>query len=159
MQVWGWRIPFLLAFFTALLGFYLRMGLPEPKAFLHAARAEKQLMASQAAADGASAAETDKASTDGDASVKGSADGDLAAASSRDLAEESFEAAALQDEGALTRFHGNVHGIKVRRACSYGAGWLPHRRGLADCRPAPPCPSTLCRSSPSSACCATTPWA
>lgn len=30
MLVWGWRIPFLLAFFTAILGFYLRLGMPEP---------------------------------------------------------------------------------------------------------------------------------
>ena len=28
----SWRIPFLLAFVTALLGYYLRAGLPEPKA-------------------------------------------------------------------------------------------------------------------------------
>ena len=52
MQVWGWRIPFCLAFLTALLGFYLRAGLPEPKAFLNAARAEKEYEAKQAMADG-----------------------------------------------------------------------------------------------------------
>ena len=42
MQVWGWRIPFLLAFGTALLGYWMRLGMPEPKAFLAAARAEKE---------------------------------------------------------------------------------------------------------------------
>lgn len=52
MLVWGWRIPFLLAFCTAILGYYLRSGLPEPKAFLRAARAEKELEATAAAADG-----------------------------------------------------------------------------------------------------------
>lgn len=41
MLVWGWRIPFLLAFLTAILGFVLRLGMPEPKAFLAAARAAK----------------------------------------------------------------------------------------------------------------------
>lgn len=43
MQVYGWRIPFLLAFCTAVLGYWLRAGLPEPKTFLAAARAEKEL--------------------------------------------------------------------------------------------------------------------
>lgn len=35
-QVWGWRIPFALSFFTALMGAYLRQGMPEPHAFLEA---------------------------------------------------------------------------------------------------------------------------
>lgn len=55
MQVWGWRIPFLLAFGTAILGFYLRSSLPEPKAFLRAARLEKELEAKQQMADGEAA--------------------------------------------------------------------------------------------------------
>lgn len=42
MDIWGWRIPFFLAFFTALLGFWLRRGMPEPHAFLEAARRERQ---------------------------------------------------------------------------------------------------------------------
>lgn len=54
MQVWGWRIPFLLAFSTALLGYFMRRGMPEPKAFLAAARAEKEEEAASAAADGES---------------------------------------------------------------------------------------------------------
>lgn len=41
MLIWGWRIPFLCAFVTAILGFVLRLGMPEPHAFLAAARAEK----------------------------------------------------------------------------------------------------------------------
>jgi MFS family permease len=53
MLVWGWRIPFLLAFFTAVLGFVLRLGMPEPKAFLAAARAEKALLEGGAATTGA----------------------------------------------------------------------------------------------------------
>jgi hypothetical protein len=38
MLEWGWRIPFLCASATALLGAVLRRGMPEPKAFLNAAR-------------------------------------------------------------------------------------------------------------------------
>lgn len=41
MKIWGWRIPFILAFFTALMGYYLRRGMPEPHAFLEAARKER----------------------------------------------------------------------------------------------------------------------
>lgn len=52
MQVWGWRIPFCLAFGTAILGFYMRKGLPEPKAFLNAARAEKEAETKTAMVDG-----------------------------------------------------------------------------------------------------------
>ena len=44
MLIWGWRIPFLLAAGTAVLGYFLRRGLPEPKAFLAAARAEKKAL-------------------------------------------------------------------------------------------------------------------
>lgn len=40
MEVWGWRIPFILAFFTAVLGIWMRRGMPEPHAFLEAARRE-----------------------------------------------------------------------------------------------------------------------
>lgn len=43
MLVWGWRIPFLIAFLTALLGFALRRGMPEPHAFLEAARSQRAL--------------------------------------------------------------------------------------------------------------------
>jgi MFS family permease len=39
MLEWGWRVPFLCAFATALLGAGLRRGMPEPHAFLEAARA------------------------------------------------------------------------------------------------------------------------
>lgn len=42
MHVWGWRIPFLCAFAAAMLGAFLRRGMPEPHAFLAAARAEKE---------------------------------------------------------------------------------------------------------------------
>lgn len=52
MQVWGWRIPFCLAFLTAILGYWLRAGLPEPKTFLAAARAEKEAEAKAAMVDG-----------------------------------------------------------------------------------------------------------
>lgn len=52
MQVYGWRIPFLLAFGTAVLGYWLRAGLPEPKTFLAAARAEKELEEKAKMADG-----------------------------------------------------------------------------------------------------------
>lgn len=52
MQVWGWRIPFLLAFGTALLGYWMRLGMPEPKAFLAAARAEKEADTKVAMVDG-----------------------------------------------------------------------------------------------------------
>ena len=45
LLIYGWRIPFLLAFGTAMLGFVLRRGMPEPKAFLAAARAEKEAAA------------------------------------------------------------------------------------------------------------------
>lgn len=52
MQVWGWRIPFCMAFVTALIGYQLRAGLPEPKAFLNAARAEKKAKEAEDAANG-----------------------------------------------------------------------------------------------------------
>jgi len=38
MLTWGWRVPFLCAFATALLGAALRRNMPEPHAFLTAAR-------------------------------------------------------------------------------------------------------------------------
>ncbi|GBF92045.1 hypothetical protein Rsub_04392 [Raphidocelis subcapitata] len=38
MLEWGWRVPFLAAFGTALIGAVLRRGMPEPHAFLAAAR-------------------------------------------------------------------------------------------------------------------------
>jgi MFS family permease len=41
MLAWGWRVPFLCAFTTALLGAALRSTMPEPKAFLTAARLAK----------------------------------------------------------------------------------------------------------------------
>ncbi|KAI7836371.1 hypothetical protein COHA_009764 [Chlorella ohadii] len=41
LQVWGWRIPFALSFVTALLGAYMRQGMPEPHAFLEAMRAAR----------------------------------------------------------------------------------------------------------------------
>lgn len=43
MLIWGWRIPFVLATFTAVLGIWMRRGMPEPHAFLHAARAQKRV--------------------------------------------------------------------------------------------------------------------
>jgi hypothetical protein len=48
MLEWGWRVPFLCAFATALLGAALRRGMPEPHAFLEAARAASKARASQA---------------------------------------------------------------------------------------------------------------
>jgi len=36
MDVWGWRIPFLIAFFTALIGWYIRRKLPESAEFVKA---------------------------------------------------------------------------------------------------------------------------
>jgi len=39
MLEWGWRVPFLCAFAAAMLGAVLRRGMPEPHAFLAAARA------------------------------------------------------------------------------------------------------------------------
>jgi len=56
MLIWGWRIPFCLAFGTAILGYWLRAGLPEPKAFLNAARAEKEAEAKAQMADGQASA-------------------------------------------------------------------------------------------------------
>ena len=44
MLIWGWRIPFILASLTAILGYFLRRGMPEPAAFLAAARAEKKTL-------------------------------------------------------------------------------------------------------------------
>lgn len=41
MLNWGWRVPFLCASATALLGAFLRKGMPEPHAFLTAARLAK----------------------------------------------------------------------------------------------------------------------
>ena len=38
MLEWGWRIPFLCAAVTAVIGSALRRNMPEPKAFLKAAR-------------------------------------------------------------------------------------------------------------------------
>lgn len=53
MQVWGWRVPLLLAAVTALIGYWLRTGLPEPKTFLIAARAEAEAQGKAAMVDGA----------------------------------------------------------------------------------------------------------
>ncbi|KAI8467401.1 MAG: major facilitator superfamily domain-containing protein [Monoraphidium minutum] len=55
MLNWGWRVPFLCASATALLGAFLRRGMPEPHAFLAAARAAR-LEAERAAAGGAAPA-------------------------------------------------------------------------------------------------------
>ncbi|KIZ00773.1 Alpha-ketoglutarate permease [Monoraphidium neglectum] len=58
MLNWGWRVPFLCAAATALLGAALRRNMPEPHAFLEAARLQKRLasgggVAADAAEDGA----------------------------------------------------------------------------------------------------------
>jgi hypothetical protein len=42
MLSWGWRVPFLCAFATALLGAALRRRMPEPHAFLEAARRARE---------------------------------------------------------------------------------------------------------------------
>jgi hypothetical protein len=41
MMEWGWRVPFLCASATALLGAALRKNMPEPHAFLSAARQQR----------------------------------------------------------------------------------------------------------------------
>ena len=50
MLEWGWRIPFMCAAATAVLGAALRRSMPEPKAFLKAARLQN-LEAGRAAVD------------------------------------------------------------------------------------------------------------
>jgi hypothetical protein len=41
MLEWGWRVPFLVAGFTAFIGYYIRRGLPEPAAFVNAKKEEQ----------------------------------------------------------------------------------------------------------------------
>ncbi|PSC68521.1 Alpha-ketoglutarate permease isoform B [Micractinium conductrix] len=104
LLVWGWRIPFLLAFVTALLGYYLRAGLPEPKAFLNAQRAEKKRIEKEAMANGEAVGDMAHAvSTKSMASIKSEDSG----VDGESLAEEAYE--APEEEGALTKLHGHHH--------------------------------------------------
>ncbi|KAL4444980.1 hypothetical protein ABPG77_004030 [Micractinium sp. CCAP 211/92] len=96
MQVWGWRIPFCLAFLTAMLGYWLRRGLPEPKTFLAAVRSEQEGVSKAAMVNGEHA---DSSKNDETASVSGSV------ASSSDLSEEAFS--TYEPDGPLSWFHGN----------------------------------------------------
>lgn len=104
MQVWGWRIPFCLAFLTAILGYWLRAGLPEPKTFLAAVRSEKEGAAKAAMVNGDQPESPSSSKDDEAASVAGSV------ASSSDLSEEAFS--TYEPDGPLSWFHGN-HASKI----------------------------------------------
>ncbi|KAL4447988.1 hypothetical protein ABPG75_005207 [Micractinium tetrahymenae] len=117
MQVWGWRIPFCLAFAAAILGYWLRRGLPEPKTFLAAARSETEGANKVAMANGELSQSPSSAKEDDAASVAGSV------ASSSDLSEEAFS--TYEPDGPLSWFHGN-HSSKASGA----AGCVPILRLL-----------------------------
>jgi len=42
MLVWGWRIPFIISSLTAIMGYFMRLGLPEPPAFIKAVEEEEK---------------------------------------------------------------------------------------------------------------------
>jgi MFS family permease len=109
MLAWGWRIPFLCAFVTALLGAALRSTMPEPKAFLTAARLAKL----RSTADGGDAA--DKAVGSCDPSTL---DMDVEVATNKDPLEKVRPSAtrAWQRQcggrpcmGGLTHAHASTH--------------------------------------------------
>lgn len=152
MLSWGWRIPFLLAAGTAVLGYFMRRGLPEPKAFLAAARAERAA---------AAAAATEAPATDGgvtaSVSIASPADakagkGAVAAADSSVGAGDA-EDAVDGEAGALSALRGNCHSkVRAREGwCGPGArggGYKPNpSEGLCP-NPGPMHADARCRWDP-----------
>ena len=114
MLRWGWRVPFLCAFATALLGAFLRRGMPEPHAFLTAARAARARHGDGDAKAGATAtghpASTTK-DTDGGGDTASRATGSMAP-SERGYGDDDLEPEDLEEvvepKGALAALHGSA---------------------------------------------------
>ncbi|KIY99354.1 Putative proline/betaine transporter [Monoraphidium neglectum] len=98
MFEWGWRIPFLLAAFSAVLGYFMRRGMPEPTTFLEA-------YAKDRAAEGGEAGEPDaKLEISDKAATKNLDDAASQASTSQADAEEEVEA---KQKGVLAVLHGH----------------------------------------------------
>jgi hypothetical protein len=108
MLTWGWRIPFFCAFLTALLGAFLRRSMPEPHAFLTAARlankAATEANGGSAADDGAPSVYA-PSSKDMDVEVA-HADGRAPSTKANTDADEDDESVP---EGALEVLHGHAN--------------------------------------------------
>ena len=52
MLEWGWRLPFLAAGVTALIGYWMRRGLPEPQTFIKAKQEDEAAEAQEGAEHG-----------------------------------------------------------------------------------------------------------
>jgi hypothetical protein len=63
MFEWGWRIPFLLAAFSAVLGYFMRRGMPEPTTFLEAYAKDRAAEGGEAGEPDAKLEISDKAAT------------------------------------------------------------------------------------------------
>lgn len=99
MLEYGWRIPFALAYCTAILGFFLRRGLPEPHSFLAAARREKAVLEGR---DPSADAESFSKIEEGSPKLQSSDDEER----SSDLDKQDT---TTPEEGVLTHLHGHHH--------------------------------------------------